>query len=730
MNLPRPSSPSTHIHRLAGAICLALFSPLLLAADAAPESVEAPDGAAKFKRRSASQLDQIQVEAEATRADFPALDTSSATRTDTTLRDIPQAISVVTQDLIREQAIGGMNDVVRYVPGMGMAQGEGNRDTPIFRGNASTADLFVDGVRDDVQYYRDVYNIERVEVLKGPNAMIFGYGGAGGVLNRVTKQADWRRVREANLQFGAHSRWRGSFDLGDEVSETMALRLTGLFEDSDSYRDDVGVQRYGVNPTVSVLLGEHTSATLGVEHFSDRRTADRGVPSFQGRPLATDPSTFFGDPEASYSDATVDAFTALIEHEFSDSIALRNRSRWADYDKFYQNVFPGAVSADGRSVSLSAYNNATQRSNVFNQTDLIFNLSSGAWEHTLLVGAEIGRQETDNLRLTGFFPAAAAGGAERTSINVPVSDPNVRLPLSFYRNRTEQENRGDIDIAALYVQDQIVFNPRWQAVLGLRYDRFDADFLNVRANNTRVETSDDLISPRAGLIFRPIEPLSIYASYGIAYLPRAGEQLASLTPANAAFDPEEFENLELGAKWDLDAALTLSAALYRLERSNVAVPDPDDAARTILVDGQRSEGFELELAGEITERWRVVGGYTWADSEITRTQSSTIVAGNAVAQLPEHSFALWNRIDLNPSWGVALGATRRSDSFATADNRVVLPGYTRLDAAAYYRASEQLQVQLNVENLLNREYHASAHNNNNLLPGSPVAAYLSMNLRF
>jgi len=725
---PRLAVRSQPQRLLVHAIFLTLGSASLNAWAQIEASVESPDGAG-FKRRSANQLDEIHVEADTPRADFPAQDIASASRTDTSVRDLPQAISVITQDLIRDQAISSMADVVRYVPGMGMAQGEGNRDTPIFRGNGSTADFFIDGMRDDVQYFRDVYNIERVEVLKGPNAMIFGRGGSGGVLNRVSKQADWSTVRDASLQFGAHDRRRGTLDLGGSASDAVALRVTGLYENSGSYRDGVFVERYGFNPTMSFDLGEHTSATLGYEHFSDERIADRGVPSFHGRPLDTDPSTFFGNAALSPVEATVDAFNSLIEHEFGNGVALRNRSRWADYDKVYQNVFPGAVSADGATVLLLAYRDPTRRKNVFNQTDLIFAVEGGAVEHTLLAGVEFGHQETDNLRLTGFFPAATTGGAERTSISVPVSDPIARVPISFRAGPSDGDRHSEASIAALYVQDQITFSPKWRAILGLRYDSFEVDFRNNR-NSSEFESDDGLFSPRAGLIFRPIDPLSLYASYSIAHQPRAGEQLTSLNPSNAALDPEKFRNYELGAKWDVASNLTLNAALYRLDRTNVVVPNPADPTRSILVDGQRTEGFELEVVGEITEAWRVMGGYTWADGEITRTQSATVAAGNSLAQLPEHSFTLWNRFDVNAKWGFGLGAIRRGESFAATDNTVTLPGYTRVDGAVYFALNQNVQFQLNAENLLDKEYFPNAHSNNNITPGSPRAAYLGVTLKF
>ena len=241
---------------------------------------------------------------------------SSATKTSTPLRDVPQAVSVVSSALIADQRMSSMADVTRYMPGVGFAQGEGNRDTPILRGNSTTADFFVDGVRDDVQYFRDVYNVERVEALKGPNAMIFGRGGVGGVINRVTRQADWGQSREASLQIGSWDDKRLTADLGRGVNETVAVRGTALYEKSDSYRDGVGLERYGINPTVAVRLGPATTLRGSYEYFHDERVADRGISSFHGRPVETDPSTFFGDPDQSTSDATVHLLSAGLEHGF------------------------------------------------------------------------------------------------------------------------------------------------------------------------------------------------------------------------------------------------------------------------------------------------------------------------------------------------------------------------------------------------------------------------------
>ncbi|KGM53141.1 TonB-dependent receptor [Lysobacter arseniciresistens ZS79] len=706
---------------LSVALSMVLASP----AWAGSTGVTNADAAADALQHSPTDLDTVEVRGERDRG-YNAQRTRTATKTDTPLRDVPQSITVVTEQLIRDQAMQGIGDVVRYVPGIGIAQGEGNRDAPIFRGNSSTADFFVDGVRDDLQYFRDLYNIERVEALKGANGMIFGRGGSGGVINRVTKQADWDEHREISAQVGSYGRSRSAVDIGRAINSNAAFRVTAMYEDSDSYRDGVSVERYGINPTASFRLGERTTATVGYEHFRDDRIADRGIPSFRGRPVDTDASTFFGNAALSPTWARVNAFNALVDHSFGEGVTLRNRTRWADQDKFYQNVYPGAVTADGTQVSISAYNNLTARKNLFNQTDLTFGLNTGAISHALLVGAELSRQETDNRRVTGYFTGVSP---TTTSVLVPVSNPVTNQPVTFRASTSDADNSGIAKGAAIYVQDQVTFSPQWQAVVGVRFDRFDLDLRNNR-NGTTLTSADDLISPRAGLIYKPAEPVSIYASYSRSFLPRAGEQLASLSLTNQALDPESFTNYEVGAKWDLRPDLSSTIAVYRLNRSNVVVSDPVDPSRSVLVDGQYSKGVELGLSGRLTEAWSVMGGYAYQEGELTETQSSTARKGATLAQLPRHSASLWNRYDFSPQWGVGLGAIYRSSVYTSTDNTVTLEGFTRLDGALFYKVSDQLQLQLNVENLGDKRYYASAHNNNNITPGSPRAYAIGVHLNF
>ncbi|MGE0532502.1 MAG: TonB-dependent receptor [Hyphomonadaceae bacterium] len=643
--------------------------------------------------------------------------TATATRTDTALRDVPQSVSVITNDLIEDQGMRSMADVVRYVPGVSMGQGEGHRDAPTLRGNSSTADFFVDGVRDDVQYYRDLYNAERVEVLKGPNAMIFGRGGGGGVINRVTEWAGWVPYRELSLTAGSYDQLRGAADLGFVLNDDTALRLNAFYEDSDSYRDFVNVERWGVNPTSAFRLGTNTELRVGYEHFVDDRVVDRGVPSQNGRPWSGSREAFFGNPDVSYAEAEVDALSAFLDHDFSDTLTIRNRTQYADYYKFYQNIHANSAVDGSGNVALQGYNSTTERQNFFNQTDLIWRTSTGSVSHTILAGFEFGSQQTDNTRSPNFT------GLPTVNVSAPTTTAVGIIPAPL-----QTDNHVEANVAAIYLQDQIELSDQWQIIAGARFDRFDLDFDDRRAANADFSRDDDLVSPRLGVIYRPVQPVSIYASYSVSYLPQSGDQFASLDATSAALEPEEFENLELGVKWDITRALALTAAIYQLDRSNTRAIE-SGTGNTVLTGEQRSEGFEIGLAGSMTDRWQIAGGYSYQNVEITSTTTAA-PAGRVVPLTPEHTFALWNNFRLTPRFGAGVGVTHQTESFTTISNAVTLPEFTRVDVALFFALTDQVEAQLNIENLFDEEYWATAHNDNNITPGSPTAARFTLRTRF
>ncbi|MFS8084591.1 MAG: TonB-dependent receptor domain-containing protein, partial [Acidobacteriota bacterium] len=517
---------------------------------------------------------------------------SSATKTSTAVRDVPQSITVVTKEQIRDQSMESIADVVNYIPGITSHQGENNRDQLVIRGNSSSADFFLNGIRDDVQYYRDLYNVDRVEALKGPNAMIFGRGGGGGVINRVTKEAGFARLHEVTFQAGSFGHKRFTADFDQPLSRKVTFRANGLYENSDSFRKFVYLERYGINPTLTIIPGSETRITLGYEHF-------------RGKPADTSISTFFGDPDQSYVRARVDSVSSIIEHQ-AGRLNIRNRTMFGNYDRGYQNYVPGAVTTDKTRVSLSAYNNATKRRNIFNQTDLTYIVTTGRIKHTLLGGTESGRQRTNNFRNTGFFNNTA------TSISVPYINPVIGTPVTFRQSATDVDNHLETNLAAGYAQDQIELSRYVQMVAGLRFDYFDLRFHN-RRNGDNLRRIDRLISPRVGLVIKPIFPLSIYANYGVAYLPSSGDQFSSLTTITQQVKPEQFRNYELGAKWDVGSNLSLTTAVYRQDRTNTRATDPNDPTRIVQTGSQRTNGYEAAVNGSITRSWSVAGGYAYQD---------------------------------------------------------------------------------------------------------------------
>ena len=652
---------------------------------------------------------------------YGARSTSTATKTDTLLLDVPQSISLVTRGLIDNQAMRSMADLVLYVPGVQMGQGEGHRDAPTLRGNSTTADFFVDGIRDDVQYYRDLYNAERVEAIKGPNAMIFGRGGGGGVINRVTEWADGEQHRELSLRVGEHDEKRVAADFGGGVGDALALRLNAMYEDSESFRRFVNVERYGINPTAAYDISPATRIAMGYERFDDQRVVDRGVPSIDGSPVDVDASTFFGNPDVSFADATVDLVNATVEHDLGSGRKLRNRTLFGDYDKFYQNVYPTAASGD--EATISAYNNATQRRSWFNQTDLVWDAETGSVGHTLLFGAELGQQDTSNFRETGYFDPVL----DVTSLVVPLADPVTFDPVFFRQAPTDADNESEATVAALYVQDQVAFGDAFMAVLGLRFDQFDVE-LHDRRSGTVFDRTDDLVSPRLGLIYKTTDRTSLYASYSVSYLPSSGDQFASLDATSEALEPEEFENVEVGVKWDVLPSLFFTAALYQLDRTNTRAPGADPGS-IVLTGSQRSEGVEIGLSGAVTPRWQVVAGWAYQNAEITSTTSSA-PEGTDVPLVPEQSFSLWNRYQFTRAFGAGIGVIHQDDRFASISNAVALPSFTRVDAAFFVELTKGLSAQINVENVFEEEYFSTAHNDNNITPGAPRLLRAMLTARF
>jgi catecholate siderophore receptor len=660
------------------------------------------------------------------RAELPGDAVSSfAIKGGAALRDTPQALTIIDASMIRDRNIFSMDDLLAYVPGVQPSLGEGNRDNAVFRGYNSSADFFLNGIRDDVQYYRDFYNIETVDVVKGPNAMAFGRGGSGGAVNRVSKQVQWRDIGSADLLLGQWGQKRAALDAGQTINPQLAWRLNAVDEDSGSFRAGAWLKRYGVNPALA-WRDNDTLLQASYERFRDRRSTDRGVPSYDGRPVAADPSTFFGNPEASHNGVDIDALTLRLERQLGPALKASIQLHYALYDKYYQNVFPGGVTDGGSMVRMLGYGSSTRRSNLFYQADLEASFSSGTLQHRLAAGLELGRQRADNGRTTGYFDTL---GSDVRFVSVPVSAPTFYLPVSYRAAATDMSNASTARNVSLYVQDQITLSPGWQLLAGLRAETLDVDFRDIR-NQLQLASHDSPLSPRLGVIWRPLNRLSLYASSSVAYTARVGEQMGSLTLDNHALAPEQVRNVEAGARWEDGERLNASLAIYQLKRRNVLIADPVNLGDNILVDGQRGRGVELELAGRVSPGWKLSAGYAWQHAWLSATQSSTAQAGAQMPHVPRHSLSLWSEHSLRPGLDAALGLITRSSVYSSASNLTVLPGYARLDATLYWQLNPRNRLQFSVENLLDRGYYASSYSDNNISPGAPRAARVSLHTRF
>jgi catecholate siderophore receptor len=649
---------------------------------------------------------------------YVAKETVTATKTDTPLIDVPQTVNVITREQIEDQAQHSIADVLRYVPGVTIGQGEGNRDQITLRGQNTTADFFLDGVRDDVQYYRNLYNIERVEVLKGPYALIFGRGGGGGIVNRVQKAPSAERFfATASGSVNTFGAWDVAADVNAPIGAGGALRVNAFYENLDNHRDFFGGERYAFNPYLAFELGAGWQAGLSYEYVKDDRVTDRGVPALActqpctPMPLTGHDSTFFGVPGVNRTGVEAHIVKGRLDGQLTESLNWSTTLLYGNYDKFYTNVYAnGAATGPNGTVALSGYTDPTQRENFIAQTNLVWDVAVGGTEHKVLMGLEYSDQDSVNRR----FNAVLSNGTLDLS---NIVYPTVTFPA------ITRHTRSNVKVFSAYAQDQIAFGDHIDVILGLRYDRFHIEGVDI-ANSNPFDRIDEKISPRFGLIIKPQENVSIYGSYSQSFLPRSGDQFLRLGTNDANLAPERFTNYEVGAKWDIRPDLSATLALFQLDRTN-ATEDNNQGGLNNAGE-TRTRGLELSLVGQLTPNWQVSGGYTYQDAKL-KTSSARL------GQVPEHQFAVWNRYDVSPQFGVGLGVIHQSSQFAannTSPTTTLLPAFTRVDAAVFFKPTENIDLQVNVENLFDTDYFSDAHNNNNISPGAPINARFTARVRF
>tara|TARA_B100001248_G_scaffold111676_2_gene83462 strand:- start:7690 stop:9774 length:2085 start_codon:yes stop_codon:yes gene_type:complete len=649
-------------------------------------------------------------------------DQVTALKTPVAIIDVPQTLSIVTDVDILKQGFRSIGDIVRYTPGVNTSQGEGHRDAVVFRGVRSTADFYLDGVRDDVQYYRSLYNLEQVEILRGPNALLFGRGGTGGIINRVTKKAV---LDDAFGSFDMGADTFGAFDFAVDYNvqtgENSALRINFHSDTLENHRDYFDGDRYGFNPTLRVQISPQTTLDLSYEHADHERFIDRGVPTLNGEPVEAFEDIVFGDTATNLQTLRADIYRANISHEFSDTQKGNFVVQYSDFQKLYKNYYASGYSG-GDTFTADGYLDPTERTNLIISGNVVSEFQTGAAKHTLLVGAEIIDTENENYRYNTFF-ITTEDDNEVFNISRPINFGVNAAGVRTYNDFTadlKSSTESDIEVTSFYIQDQIDVSDNFKIMLGGRFDSFDITVRDIK-NGTSESREDEEVSPRAGLIFKPQENLSLYVSYSESFLPRSGEQFKKLDANAARLDPDVFESTEIGVKWDIRDNLSFTISYFDSEQTQ-AVRDSDTGENSEIV-GLQVDGVELELKGQVTDRLYLALSYSDLDGETTK--------GGEPREIPEQTASLWATYEVNEQFGIGLGITHQGESNIKNDKPgLILPDYTRVDFAAYYDIADDLSVQLNVENLTDELYFPHSHSTHQASVGEPLNARMSLRKRF
>lgn len=653
---------------------------------------------------------------------------SNSIKTPTPIIDVPQSLSIFTADQISERGITSVGQMIDYTPGVNNSQGEGHRDSVVFRGNRSTADFYIDGNRDDVQYYRALYNIEQVEILRGPNALLFGRGGTGGILNRVSKKAElgqqFTGYKASLTSFGGYNL---EVDTNIDTGNTSAVRINAMYESLENHRDFYDGERVGFNPTARIELSDDTTVDVSYEYINHERFIDRGIPTgSNGRPVEALKDVVFADPDNNYHELEAHVFRASVEHRFTDYVKGNFSAFYGDYDKVYANFYASGYDQTTNIAELDGYIDHTVRDSLILSSNIVADFDTGGLGHTLIVGADFIQTNSDQNRLNPVF-STTIDDREFFTANRPLSFHGLAgvnaSNESFTAGFTDlnDDTRVGLDVFSLYIQDEIHVSEQLDIIIGARFDSFDIEVFNADPSALETRTrKDEQISPRGGIIYKPQENVSIYASYSESFLPRSGEQYANINGDNDQLDPNTFSNQEIGVKWDFAKGLSFTAAIFENEQSSPQVAD-SDASTLDVIDSQIS-GFELQLAGQVTDAWSVSFNYSNLDGEIVDRSGGT---GLTPREVPETKVSLWNGYQVSDVIGLGLGATYQSESYIDNANTATLPSYTRVDGSAYYDISDSMRVQLNVENLTDELYFPTAHSTHQVTVAPGVNARLS-----
>jgi len=647
-------------------------------------------------------------------------DQVNALKTPVPVLDVPQTVTIVTDDQIRSQGLREIGDIVRYTPGVNTSQGEGHRDAVVFRGVRSTADFYLDGVRDDVQYYRSLYNVEQVEILRGPNALLFGRGGTGGIINRVTKKAVLGEM------FGGYDLGTDSFgaldfaaDYNVQTGDNTALRFNIHSDALENHRDHYDGTRFGMNPTVTIALSDKTTMDLSYEYADHERFIDRGIPTINNAPDESLSSIVFGDEDINVTTLEANIMRANVSHKFSETRKGNLAVQSSSFEKMYRNLY--ASGYDGTLVTMDGYLDPTERDNFIVSGNIVSEVVTGSVTHTILVGAELINTENKNHRYDTNW-STTDDDNEVFDISRPmdftVNSAGVATAVNF-TNSLKSKTESDIAVTSLFVQDQMDLTDNVKLMIGGRLDSFDITVDDIK-NGTSESRTDDRFSPRAGLIYKPQESVSLYMSYSESFLPRSGEQFKALSATSARLDPDVFESTELGLKWAMTDTLSFTAAIFDSEQTRAAYDN--DTGENSEIRGLRVDGIELELRGQVSDKLELAVGY----SSLEGTTSS----GGVAREVPDHTFSLFAKYQVDESFGWALGVTQQGESHIKDNSTLILPEYTRFDFAAYWDVSDDMILRLNVENLTDELYFPHSHSTHQASVGEPLNARVSLSKSF
>lgn len=643
---------------------------------------------------------------------------TTATRTDTPLRNVPQSIQVIPQQVVEDQQAITLQELLRNAAGVAPGPNQinsSNLESFFIRGfNQST--LFRNGFPTRSTGPQDLAGVERVEILRGPASVLYGQIEPGGVVNVVTKKPLSEPFYEVSGQVGSYDFYRPSFDVSGLLSEdgSASYRLNLAYTNSDSFRDFVESESIYVAPVVSLQFSENTSLVLDLEYLDDHRTWDEGVPVIGDRPGDVPIEQFFGDPDDFRE--VQDIFTGYeLRHEFNQNWKLRNAFRYHNFQLDREYLFIGSFQDDNRTLNRDFVENSLETEEFNLVTDVTGEFSTGSLDHVLLIGLDLRRQTVSN---DGAF-----GPGTPIDIFAPVNESPVPTDLEEFANREV------VEWAGLYVQDQISILENLDVLIGGRFDIVSQSSEDLLDPDNDADQQDEAFSPRVGFVYRPIEPISLYASYSRSFSPEAG-----FTADGSPFDPTRGEQFEVGVKTELlDGRLSSTLAFYDLRKRNIVVDDPDNSGFSIQVGEQRNQGIEFDVSGEILPGLNVIATYAYIDAVFE--DASEVFNDNRPNNVPRHSGSLWLAYEFQEGdlQGLGLGAGAFFVGDRPGDGTFSLPSYTTVDLAGWYEfsiGSSDARVQLNVKNLFDTEYYEGTNRRTRTFPGDPLTVLGSISIQF